>query len=129
MKNTLLACGVVVALISGAIWYATSGGDTQARDGDTISYRGMRIRLLGFDTPEIDGKCPAEIAKARAAKRALEGLIAGAEIIDVRFRGDMDRYGRRLAWLILDGEDVAHAMIASGLAREYHGGPRQGWCR
>ena len=128
----IATCIVVLCLfVVGFLWIVVekvAGEEVRPIDGDTVAWRGMRYRLLGFDAPEIEGKCPAEIAKAREAKRALQDMIARAEIIDIRPRGDLDRYGRRLAWLNLDGEDVAQDMIASGLAREYHGAPRRGWC-
>lgn len=40
----------------------------------------------------------------------------------------MDRYGRTLARMMLDGLDVAELLIAENLARKYAGGRRQGWC-
>jgi endonuclease YncB( thermonuclease family) len=39
-----------------------------------------------------------------------------------------DRYGRTLAVVLADGRDVAEVLIGEGLAREYHGGRREGWC-
>lgn len=38
-------------------------------DGDTIRIGERRIRLTGFDAPELDGKCPARVK--RHAKRRL----------------------------------------------------------
>lgn len=102
-------------------------------DGDTLSLwcpgRGIeRVRLLGFDTPELTSPgCPAEFAAALAATWHLRRLLLGAEVLSVRL-GGLDRYGRRLATLGLDGQPLAQAMIAAGHARPYGGAARGGWC-
>jgi endonuclease YncB( thermonuclease family) len=41
----------------------------------------------------------------------------------------VDRWGRNVAVVRVNGEDVAEIMIGSGLARNYDGKQRQGWCR
>ena len=40
----------------------------------------------------------------------------------------LDRYGRTLAHLTVNGRDVGGVLIGEGLARQYNGGRRQGWC-
>jgi micrococcal nuclease len=88
----------------------------------------VRTRLLGFDTPETSSpECPSELSLGTAATRALQSRIAASAEMRVDFRG-ADHYGRRLARLSLDGQDVARPMIADGLARPYHGGKRPSWC-
>jgi micrococcal nuclease len=61
------------------------------------------------------------------ATARLEQLIASgvARIIE---SGRRDKYGRTLAVLTVNGEDVAGVMIGEGLARAYHGERRQSWC-
>ena len=106
---------------------------TRVVDGDTVRARcgggaEDRVRLMGFDTPEVFSPgCAAEKARGDAATRALRAMIARAGRIDFSFRG-RDRYDRRLAVLRLDGRDVAATMIAAGHARAYGGGRRDGWC-
>lgn len=104
-----------------------------AYDGDTIRavIAGAEepVRLLGLDTPEIKGACPAEKALARQARDRLRALIAAAEdrqlCSDDGFR--RDKYRRILAALLLDGQDVAAVLIAEGLARPWTG-RREPWC-
>lgn len=43
-------------------------------------------------------------------------------------RGKLDRYGRRLARITVDGLDLSAALIAAGLGRADDGGKRAGWC-
>jgi micrococcal nuclease len=101
-----------------------------AIDGDTIRVLGSRqsVRILGLDAPELHGKCPAEIEKARRAKARMQALIDGG--ITLEFEGRrIDKYGRLLARVIDEtGRDVANVMISEGLARPYDGGRRDGWC-
>lgn len=97
-------------------------------DGDTIEWRGQRVRLLGYDTPEIgQAKCADERQLGEAAKWRLEFLIWGGGA-EVTLSGRRDRYGRELGRLIVRGRDVADILIREGLARAYDGGRRQSWC-
>jgi endonuclease YncB( thermonuclease family) len=48
-----------------------------AIDGDTLACGSELVRIMGLDTPETRGQCPAEIRAARAAKERLTVLIAG----------------------------------------------------
>jgi micrococcal nuclease len=98
-------------------------------DGDTIEHAGIRYRLMGFDTPEtIQAKCVAELRMGRDARAKMIERIASVDVVSIRKSGRRDRYGRELAWLYVGGVNVADYMISIGLAREYHGGPREGWC-
>lgn len=97
-------------------------------DGDTVERHGVRYRLLDYDTPEIKGKCPAEREAALKAKTYLIALIDGAKAIDLVSAKRQDIYGRTLAWLFIDGQEVSSIMIGDRYAREYHGGRRKGWC-
>ena len=99
-------------------------------DGDSVELICGAVRetarVMGIDTPELEGRCAAESAAAQAAKRALAAMVSAAEVrIEVRGR---DKYHRPLIRLWLDGQDAAGAMIAAGQGRAYDGGHRAGWC-
>jgi micrococcal nuclease len=98
-------------------------------DGDTIkSPYGVTYRILGYDTPEtFRAKCDAERELGFAAKARLEELIEKEEV-KVLESGKLDRYGRSLARVTVNGEDLAVVMVREGLARPYHGEKRQSWC-
>lgn len=98
-------------------------------DGDTIIRDSIHYRLLGFDTPEIKGKCQTEREKAWKAKERLETLIQQAKAIDLVSAKRQDIYGRTLAYLFINGKDVGKTLIEENLARKYHGGKRKGWCK
>ena len=127
----------LLAMVAVADWADPSAPQEQGcrvgyvYDGDSVELvcGDMRetARLLDIDTPELEGRCPAETAAAQAAKRALAGLVKGASGVEVQIEG-RDRYGRPLIRLMLDGKDAAALMIAAGQGRGYDGGHRAGWC-
>lgn len=111
-------------------------------DGDTIEARGRIVRLVGFDTPERDGRCPAERNLAARATMRLRQLIAGGgldlRIVRCSCRPGTEgtrrcNYGRSCGALIVRGRDVGSVLISEGLARRYVCGAtscprRASWC-
>lgn len=101
-------------------------------DGDTVKMicprSGWRTgRILGFDTPETQGRCLRETGLALAATYYLRWILWTGGHIEARTEG-VDRYGRALTLLMVDGEGVARRMVEAGLARWYEGGRRASWC-
>jgi micrococcal nuclease len=102
-------------------------------DGDTVEMAcagggAFRARLTGYDTPEShEPGCAAEARAGRQATQRLNALLAGARSVEPRF-GGIDRYGRHLVRLTVDGRDVGAILIAEGLAVPYSGGRRIDWC-
>lgn len=117
-----------------------NGADGCVVDGDTliIGHRGnrRRIRLTGYDAPEIKGACQAETRKAELARAA---LIEWLERGPFEWSGDAepprDQYGRELraARRILrddSREYLAEVLIKRGLASESGWGAEPiDWCR
>ena len=100
----------------------------RAVDGDTIECGAARIRLLNIDTPELHGKCAAEIDLAQRAQAFTAARLAlGAPEIIVDAKRPRDRYGRTLAWVRAEGRDIGEDLIAAGLARRWDG-RRRAWC-
>ena len=107
-------------------------------DGDTcaatIDGRFERVRLVGYDTPELDPRadCPQEHHQGLVARDRLRGMIGAAR--DRKFCAHekdhftRDDYGRILAILMLDGRDVAPIMIDAGLAVPLPLGVDPNWC-
>ena len=90
-------------------------------DGDTVRYghlRGdRRIRLTGFDAPEMDGACEAERVKAREAKRALHSWLSkGSFEWDGGTDPPRDQYGRELRSARRGDDSLAAHMVRLGLA-------------
>ena len=84
-------------------------------DGDTINVlRGLediRIRLEGIDCPEDGAEFSAK------AKRFTADLLAG-KVVEVRPK-ELDRYGRIVARVIVDGQDASLELLKAGLAWHY----------
>lgn len=96
-------------------------------DGDTLWWRGEKIRLLGIDTPELEHPaCPGPASGSTAARERLIDLINAATQIEV-VRDGRDRYGRTLAHLVGDGVDLGTVLLNEGFARVYVPG-EQPWC-
>ena len=102
--------------------------DITVIDGDTIKWKTTHVRLMGFDTPELSGRCNLERRLAKDAQDRLHALLEGATDIELVNRAEQDRYGRVLAWLLIDGRDVGRVLISENLARPYDGGQRMAWC-
>lgn len=103
-----------------------------ALDGDTIVIDGRHIRIANIDAPEIhDYRCEAELRLGLAAKRQMVALLAGGAVVvhvgDPSSGRTVDRYGRTLATVEVDGLDVGEILIAEGLARRWDG-KRRPWC-
>jgi micrococcal nuclease len=128
----LPAFPVIVAALLGSVgwgWY--TGGRTAARlpatvirvvDGDTIVARlrigGVeKIRLLGADTPEVvDPRKPVQCFGHEASaftKSRLTGRHVSLEL-DAEPR---DKYGRLLAYVIVDGHRYNDELLERGYAR------------
>ena len=121
------------ALFVSAADAASSCHVTKVTDGDTLHMvcdgAKHKVRLLGFDTPEIySPKCEAEMAMGQEATRLMEALVASGPVTRVTFDGQ-DRYGRDLAWVEVAGRDLTDAMLASGLAVVYVPRQKMDWCR
>jgi len=112
---------------------AASGGITVSGqhiyviDGDTFDLNGTRIRVAGIDAPETHpARCAEEARLGQAATQKLAELLRGRPLWISGLK--TDRYGRSVASVRVGGEDVADAMIGSGLARNYDGKQRKSWC-
>lgn len=124
---------VVVAILAAASvggWWSGRARTTadrpalvvRALDGDTVEVRlpgggADTVRLLGVDTPETHHPSrPVECfgpEAARFTRRALEGRHVTLED-DVERR---DRYGRRLAYVHVDGRRFNDELLRLGYAR------------
>lgn len=102
-------------------------------DGDTITiasvlpnttepiYR-FSIRLNGIDTPEIRGKTQEEKELAIQVRDALSEKIYG-KMVELRNVGN-EKYGRVLAEIYLDGENINQWLVDENFAVAYDGGKK-----
>lgn len=122
--------GQVAGLVVAAGLIASAPYAITVVDGDTVD-RIWRHRLAGYDAPEIRRpRCAAEREAGLKAKARLEELIAGGRDVRLaRAQWRLDKYGRVLGRLTIDGRDVAEIAIAEGWGRPYDGRSKpEGWC-
>lgn len=101
---------------------------TYVHDGDTFRIGNERVRILGIDAPEIGdrARCAKENRMAIEARNYLRSEI-GRHGVRIERNGH-DIYGRTLAYVYIDGQDIAETMIRNKLAKPYIAGHHIDWC-
>jgi len=100
-------------------------------DGDTIWFRGEKIRIADINTPEVsDPDCREEARMGQRATLRLQSLLnEGGFTLVTNPDGDaVDRYGRSLKIVTRRGSSLGQKLVGEGLAEEW-GGARINWCR
>lgn len=104
MKHSLL-------IILFGLTFLSLNSNLYVTDGDTIKLNGERIRLTCIDAPESTQPYGLE------SKEFLMKLIKGKEIEVIR--ESTDKYGRTIAWLIVEGDTINYKMVEAGFAWWY----------
>ncbi|MGN6487333.1 MAG: thermonuclease family protein [Devosia sp.] len=130
MKIILVAfaIGLLTLPAAAADFRTCKGGHrvTCVVDGDTFWLKGEKIRLEGYDSPEMGPpKCSRPAVGAIEARDALTQLL-NSGTVELKRRG-VDRYGRTLARVMINGQDITDTMIGAGHGRRYQRG-QQSWC-
>ena len=106
--------GLVLALLSCA-GEPLNGKCVRVTDGDTIKVlqggRTVKVRLEGIDCPEFGDAFSAK------AKAFTSDLVFG-KVVTLRVK-ETDRYGRLVARVFVDGQDVSVQLVRAGLAWHY----------
>ncbi len=106
-------------------------------DGDTFVarvrirqglYVNAHVRLRDIDAAELHARCARELAKAIAARAALQRILADGSVT-ISHVG-RDKYPERIDASVATRRtaDVSAAMLKGGYARAYDGGRRGSWC-
>ena len=110
---------IMIAAYAFPVW-AWQGKVIRIVDGDSLWVRPadggapVELRIDGIDAPEI---CQSG---GQAARKALVARLAG-QTVDVVTRR-LDDYGRALASVFLDGQDMGEWMVSQGHAWAYRQG-------
>ena len=89
---------------------------------------GRAIGEVGWWTrTEIRGECEAEKVKARDARDYAAALLKRARQVELRSI-ERGKYFRLVSTVVVDGQDLAEALIEARYGRTYNGGRRLGWC-
>jgi len=136
-RRSLPAGVLAIALLTATVWSwqhegtalsvrPESAGDTNAQvavvkrviDGDTVLLEsGLRVRLLGIDTPET--KHPDRPVEAGGAEAAvlLRSLVEGREVRLEFDKHRFDRHRRALAYVFLGDRFVNAELVRAGWSR------------
>ena len=114
---------------SGSFGFCHEGGGYNCVvDGDTLYYKGTKIRIADIDTPETHPpRCAEEATKGAAATERLQEVVNAGPFSLSSIDRDEDPYGLKLRIVTRGGESLGGVLVSEGLARWYAGG-RQLWC-
>jgi len=108
-------------------------------DGDTVVFdlhdvplyfgKHAHIRINGIDAPEIHSHNTCEKKAALNAKNRVDQLLKDAKTINLTDIGK-EKYGRILANIIADGNNIGAILLQEKLAYVYNGGTKKklNWC-
>ena len=108
-------------------------------DGDTITFDipylppivgdKINIRVNGFDTPEMKGKCPKEKALAREVQRYVNNLLVNTYRVDL-LNIKRGKYFRIVADVMVDGRSLTRLLLDKDYAVVYNGDTKtKDWCK
>lgn len=101
---------------------------TKVYDGDTITadidlgfnmvMSDQKIRLYGINTPEVRGEERPDGLRSRDALR--RRINQAGRSVELRtHRDEQGKYGRWLAEIFIDGENINQWLVRQGHAKEY----------
>ena len=114
MAGSGLHYSVVMQLLGSiAAWFAPKSisGIPHVIDGDTLAVGGTRIRIWGIDAPEMD------TWQGKQARGFLINKLAGRNVTCVKT--GQRSYGRIVAKVYADGEDIAWWLVNAGHAVDW----------
>lgn len=119
LRNKVSLFVVGVLLICGTPTANAADNVSRIIDGDTIQMKsGERVRLIQIDTPELTEKeCFGVNAKTELSKM-LDSFGKVQLIADPKL-DNIDRYGRSLRYLFLNGVNVNLKLVEIGAAAPY----------
>ena len=101
-----------------AVTQVSQGVVAFVNDGDTLRLTdGRRVRLVQIDAPELATEC-----FGRAARRALNQLAPPGTRVKLErdpMLDAVDRYGRLLRYVIVDGRNINLQLVVAGAAEPY----------
>jgi len=93
---------------------------TRVIDGDTIEIEGgKKVRYIGIDTPEtVDPRKPVQCFGVEASNRNKQ-LVEGKKVRLEKDVSEIDKYGRLLRYVYVDGVFVNLVLVQEGFAYSY----------
>ena len=125
MTGLVMFIGGFMGLITSVQLDPISARVERVIDGDTIQVRfegkSYTVRLIGVDTPETKHPTKAVQYFGREASAFTKAALEGKTVLLQKDRtGDtVDRYGRWLRYVLLDGDNFNARLIREGYAHAY----------
>jgi endonuclease YncB( thermonuclease family) len=121
LKTMLLVFGLALSAGNGAgasDEVFTILGKAKAKDGDSLMFGGLEVRLHGIDAPESDQTCKDQNDKDWAcghdARAALERLVRDRDLrCEVR---EVDQYSRPIGHCFAGETNISEEMMKVGMA-------------
>lgn len=98
---------------------------TSVNDGDTIRCGSEKVRIANIDAPELPDspKCKdsrasyawCDFSAGHASRDALNAFLSRGQVTIER--QGVDRYGRTLANVVVNGQDAGAYLVGKGLAK------------
>jgi len=100
---------------------AQDGLVTKVVDGDTIHVGKQKIRLIGINTPEIAHQGQPTQCYGEEAKAYLQNQILNKEVLleNDPQTDDVDKYGRSLRYVSVEGVLINRELVRLGYAFAY----------
>lgn len=124
MRSARISAAVVVALSLVLVAHAEAiiGRVVKVADGDTITVlddqlQQHRVRLAGIDAPE------RRQAFGGRSRETLSQMVAGRTVVVESNK--LDRYGRSVGVVLVDGRDANLAQVQAGMAWWYRAYSRE----
>lgn len=113
-----------------------SAASVDVTGADSVRVNGREYALYDVDAPQLSARCRNERDRASEIATFVRGLIANAERVEItpgydprgRRSWPSDRFGRRLADIRIDGQDLGALLIARGLAAPWNNRENRNWC-
>ena len=122
ISNPLMAPTITV---EAAVSKKQTAKFVRAIDGDTaeLKVKGKKytFRFLAIDTPETVKPNTKVAFMGKRASNYTKTALKKAKKIQIQYDGSKtDRYGRRLAWIWVDGKLLQKQLVQKGYARVYY---------
>jgi endonuclease YncB( thermonuclease family) len=144
-RTYFMALLLVVSSAAASTGEPIASQDIYVLDGNTIDIHGQRVRLMGFDAPELDdrARCAIERMLATRAAARLRQIIRRGDNIDLRLVACACRPGTEgtqqcnngwpCGYLTVNGKDVGDMLVTENLAHpfvcgQYSCPKRKSWC-
>ena len=117
--------GIPTTTVQAAVSKKQTAKFVRGVDGDTAKFsvqgKVYTFRFLAIDTPETVKPNTLPAFMGKKASNYTKSALAKAKKIQIQYDGNRtDKYGRKLAWIFVDGQLLQDKLVKKGYARVYY---------